>query len=81
MDSDDLTREQAAYLHNLLGPTTGYLTRLQRRMEQVGFAPADRLYRQVTAAQNAMQSLCSEFHYLSCDPSHVYRNRPQKPNS
>lgn len=66
MDANDLTTEQAARMRASLIPALGYLGRLCRRMEQKGFAPDDKLYGLATKANDAMQHLCVELHYLSC---------------
>jgi len=64
--SSELTEEQITELLRVLGPTTGYLTRMVRRMDKLAFPHDDMLYRQVLDAQHRMQSLCMELHYLSC---------------
>jgi hypothetical protein len=43
-----------------------YLVRLKTRMEEVGFPPADPLYKLVAGAYDAMHRLSVETHYLSC---------------
>jgi hypothetical protein len=48
-----------------LRPTLGYLTRLRRRMEQLRLD--DKLYHDLLRAQVAMQDLCGELHYRSCE--------------
>lgn len=53
-------------MYDALAPTLGYLTRLRRRMEQVGFIPGDPLYRDVCKAHDAMHALVSWLHYLAC---------------
>jgi hypothetical protein len=60
-----LTREQAEALQDRLVPTLGYLTRLRRRMEQLRLD--DKLYHDLLRAQMAMQDLCAELHYRSCE--------------
>jgi hypothetical protein len=60
-----LTREQTEMLNARLRPLLGYLTRARRRMEQLRID--DKLYRDLLRAQMAMQDLCAELHYRSCD--------------
>lgn len=60
-----LTREQAEVLDARLRPTLGYLTRLRRRLEQL--RSNDKLYNDVLRAQMAMQDLCTELHYQTCE--------------
>lgn len=66
MQQGDLKDWQAKRLHEALGPTVGYLSRLQARMEKRGFPPNDPLFQLVGKARDAMQHLCMELHYLSC---------------
>ena len=60
-----LTHKQAEALDARLRPTLGYLTRLRRRLEQL--RSSDKLYNDVLRAQMAMQDLCAELHYQSCE--------------
>jgi len=64
--STELTDQQISELLRVLGPTTGYLTRMVRRMDKLAFPHDDMLYRHVVEAQHRMQGLCMELHYLSC---------------
>ena len=66
MDADMLRPWQAERMLEVLRPTLGYLSRLQRRMEKVGFLPTDPLYVQVRLAYDSMHSLCMDLHYRSC---------------
>ena len=66
MNRESLQPWQADRLFQTLYPGMNYLSRLKRRMEQVGFLPDDPLYRHVAAAYDAMLSLRVELHYLSC---------------
>ena len=66
MNSQQLTRQQAETIFRALQPKLGYLSKLRRRMEQTGFPPDDKLFRLTVAAQDALQSLYIETHYLSC---------------
>ena len=66
MNRNDVTREQAAKISQALLRTTGYLSRLRRRMAQVGFPPGDALFVLVDAAFKALQHLSMDVHYLSC---------------
>jgi hypothetical protein len=67
MRSEQLTDNQLQALAERLRPMLGYLSRLQARMAQQGFSADDRLVVLVGAAQQAMQALTVELHYLSCD--------------
>jgi hypothetical protein len=67
VDSNGLKRWQAKRIGAALHPALGYLSRLQRRMEQRGFPPQDQLYQLVTRAFEALHHLCIELHYRSCD--------------
>jgi hypothetical protein len=57
---------QAGKVKEAVGPMVGYLYRLLRRMEKVGFGRADRLYDLATQAYDALHALSVETHYLSC---------------
>ena len=74
MHSGDLQPWQAEKIKNSLAPHLGYLHRLQRRMEQVGFPPTDPLYQLVSRAYDATHQVSVEIHNLSCR-SGVGRNR------
>ena len=63
MNSRDLTPEQARLMAEKLRPTLGYLTRLQRRMDEEKFPAHDPVYVTVSEAQAAMQDLCMVLHY------------------
>lgn len=45
MDSSQLTHEQARRIHDAIGPTVGYLSRLLDRMDKRHFPPDDKLRR------------------------------------
>ena len=66
MDSKGVKTWQAKRMHDRLGPTLGYLTRLVRRMEKTGFPHNNPLYLEAVRAQSAMQGLLVHLHYLSC---------------
>ena len=66
MESRDVERWQAAQIRESLQPSLRYLGRLQKRMEEVGFLPSDRLLTLVREAYNSMHHLSVELHYLSC---------------
>jgi hypothetical protein len=66
VNRNDVTKEQAAAIGKALFRTTGYLSRLRRRMVQVGFPPDDPLFRLVERAFDVLQHLGVEVHYLSC---------------
>jgi hypothetical protein len=51
-----LTPEQADQLHRALSDKLGYLTRLQARMERVGFRPNDPLFLRVKRAHDHARS-------------------------
>ena len=61
----ELSHHQAEALRERLVPALGYLSKLRRRMEQVRFD--GKLYHDVVRAQMAMQDLCGELHYRSCE--------------
>lgn len=70
MHSGDLSRDQAEKLHEQLSPAFSYLAALQRRMDERGFSPADRLYQEVQAARSTMQLLVDHLHRIRCGPSY-----------
>jgi hypothetical protein len=74
MDSSDLRPWQARKIRRQLESALSYLTRLKRRMELRGFPPNEPLYLAATQAQNGLQSLLVQLHYLSCE-SGVGRSR------
>ena len=75
VDSNGLMPWQAKRIAAALRPALGYLSRLQRRMEQRGFPPRDPLYQLVERAYMALHHLFIELHYRSCDGG-VGRPRP-----
>jgi hypothetical protein len=75
VDSNGLKPWQAKRIGAVLYPALGYLSRLQRRMEQRGFPAQDPLYLLVTRAFEVLHHLCIELHYRSCDRG-VGRPRP-----
>jgi hypothetical protein len=66
MQSDDLTRQQAAALKNKLRTMLDYLSRLKPRMVNRGFLSGDPLLDAVAQAENAVHALHVQVHYLSC---------------
>lgn len=76
MDANDLTTDQAARIRASLVPALGYLARLCRRMELAGFAPQDKLYGLASRANDTLEHLCVELHYLSCSTGVGRSRRP-----
>ena len=66
MKSEDIVTWQAKVMRKNLEGSLRYLYRLMRRMEKKGFPPDDPLFVKVSAAYDAMLSLCVSLHYLSC---------------
>lgn len=79
MEGRTLTPVQARRVLDALYPHLGYLLRLQRRMEHVGFLPGNPLLQRVAAAYDSLHALCVELHYQSCS-SGVGRPSPPAPN-
>ena len=75
MDSSQLTVEQAERLGRVIRRQLSFLNRLQKRMERLGFPPADPLYRAVTEARNRVGELFVSAHYCAC-PTGVARGGP-----
>ena len=67
MDSSGLKPWQAERSAAALRPSLGYLSRLQRRMEERGILPQEPLYQLVVRAYEALHHLFIERHYRSCD--------------
>ena len=67
-----ITREQAAKLSEQLYPHANYLIRLRERASKT-LTLNDPLFLAIAKAQDAIQSLCVEVHYLSCEPGSVGR--------
>ena len=65
-DSSQLTHEQARRIHDAIGPTVGYLSRLLDRMDKRHFPPDDKLRRLATDAFHALKDLAMDTHYRSC---------------
>ena len=82
MDSHKLKKWQIVQMHEALRPAAQYLARMLERMDRTRFPHDDLLRKRATDAQTAMQHLCMELHYLSCD-SGVGRlaREPEKPDS
>jgi hypothetical protein len=66
MNCSSLEKWQAAAIRDALFPSTNYLIRLRRRMEETGFAHDDELYRQACTAHDAINRLRMSAHYLAC---------------
>jgi hypothetical protein len=66
MTRDDIQPAQAAAIRKIVWPMLGYLTRLQQRMEKVGFTLNDPLYQSVKKARESVFDLSMDLHYLSC---------------
>lgn len=66
MTRDDLTSKQAEKIYEALRPTLGFLTQLEGRLQELGFAATDGYYEKVRAALDAYHRLTVETHYLSC---------------
>lgn len=66
MDSSRIQHHAARQLCSQLRRPLGYLGRLRRRMEVLGFPPTDPLYLDTRRAQEALQDLHVRAHYLSC---------------
>jgi hypothetical protein len=62
---DEITTEQAAKIGAAIRPTACFLGRLKRRLEHLEFPPTDPLYQIVVKAEDALQHLFIEMHYLS----------------
>jgi hypothetical protein len=76
MHSGDLTREQAERLHARIYPAFSYLADLQKRMDERGFSPSDRLYQEVQAARSTMHLLVDHLHRSRCGPSYGGKRCP-----
>ena len=85
MRSEQLTDDQLSALAAKLRPMLAYLGKLEKRMEQTGFAEGDRLLVVVREARKAMLDTCTEVHYLSCDgvgrPPRKYAWHRSAPNA
>ena len=66
MESSNLTLAQAAVVNKSIRRHLNYLYRLQTRMVQVGFLPADPLFVKVKAAYDAVFDLFIDLHYRGC---------------
>ncbi len=66
MPRRQLTAAQASALAEKRRPMLGYLNRLHRRMEKVGFLPDDPALTLVAKARDAMHELTVDLHYESC---------------
>jgi hypothetical protein len=75
--SDDLTRDQARALKNMLQPMLGYLNKLQHRMQNKGFPLDDPLWLLVSCAQRSMQDLITDLRRRSTKPLPKRYNQPQ----
>src|ERR1700683_541084 len=64
--SDDLTSDQALKLREQIAVRLRWLTKLQARMQRMGFPPTDKLTIAVSAVRNTMQDLHTAAHYASC---------------
>jgi hypothetical protein len=64
MNASDLDAFQADIIYKRLRPAFDYLAALQRRMEEVGWEPTDRLYLEVKTARDAVQLLSMDVHRI-----------------
>ena len=64
MTSFDLKPWQLDKLFKKLHSNLGYLQRLKKRMEVLGFPPNDRLYKILKTVEEDMQHLVMEVHYV-----------------
>jgi hypothetical protein len=66
MTRDDVKPAQAATVRKAVVPMLSYLSRLQQRMEQIGFPLTDPFYQSVKKARESVFDLSVDLHYLSC---------------
>ena len=78
MDSSRISREQLRRLSETVGRHLRFLNRLQRRMDELRFAPDDALYRSAADARDAVAGLFITAHYCACE-SGVGRAAPPSP--
>lgn len=69
MDSTSLTEQQAEVLRNRVGSMLGYVGRLQRRMQLLGWPCSDPLYQNIRAAEEALHALHVRLIYLAAPPA------------
>lgn len=62
----ELSTTQASMIRDALHPTLGFLTKLERRLAELGCDSTDRVYQLVVGAQDAMHGLSVELNYRSC---------------
>jgi hypothetical protein len=78
MDSKSLTEQQAEVLRNRIGSMLGYVGRLQRRMQRLGWPSADPLYANVRAAEAALHDLHVRLIYLAAPPGTAGQPAPPR---
>ena len=66
MTGEDLTPTQARKIYDALQPTLGFLSKLERRLIEIGFSANDPYFEKVAAAHEAFHRLAVETHYLTC---------------
>ena len=66
MNCDDVTHDQARRVHEALDGPLLYLQRLEQRLTDRAFDPAERFYQLVVEAHNAIHRLSIETHFMSC---------------
>jgi hypothetical protein len=87
MDCSQLRPNQIAIFKKEIDRQLRYLGRARRRLELLGFPPADPLYREVSRAFEAVHGLSIRLHYLSCGmpdftvPQPVTAPSPASPGS
>ena len=78
MDSTSLTEQQAELLRNRIGTMLGYVGRLQRRMQLLGWPSSDPLYQNVRAAEDALHDLHVRLIYLAAPPGTAGQPTPPR---
>ena len=66
MDSNDLTRDQAAQIGARIREAMVFVGSLRERMDRRGWNPNDRLYQEAAKAYDALHGLNVSLHYIGC---------------
>jgi hypothetical protein len=73
MDNRDLTSKQVKDVEEIVGRFVRFLSRMLKRMDQLGFVPTDQLYKSTTETYGACRRFLATLQEIGCESA---RGRP-----